>query len=712
MNATDTRVHRESSSRSYRLIAVLFSVFLALAVIILLVFESERATQGVYSEAARKGQFIFSTLSRQVSDALYFDDIEQVRKAAEIVESQNAVSRIAVFSDKGRFLFDSAQTMVPKGSISQALLDLSRRNETFAYRLGPGAIEFVGAIRFDHRTLGGLYFELDLTEQLAIVRSSLLDLAYMALVVVILLSALGFVLAGFLGTSRSLRVMESKFTELIEQSPQPYSMFHSHGDLAYANPAMQALLGALPQGYNILQDERFEQAGVALTLAEGFSEGPAELEPFGFRIHETQDMVWLKGVVFPLRNEDSRVAEVVVALEDVSAQIRAEERQTAMNAQLVQSQKLEALGVMARGIAHDFNNLLTPVMVSAELLTREAPGDTFDRYIKNIISGAQRASDLCQQLLVYGGSEEKALVRTDISSELEEMQALMSSSVSKNVVFRQSVEADLPLVTVDHSQVRQIILNLLINASEAVEEKGAGVVTLSTGVRTLSGDDLSRLLPSPDLPPGEYVFMEVEDTGSGMDSETQLSMFNPFFSTKFTGRGLGMSVVLGIVGDHGGGIAVQSTASEGTTITIYFPPSDIQQKGLQPEEPRYAVASVGGTLLLADDEPAVLDIAQRTLEAIGYKVITATNGEEAIQKYVEHQEEIVGAVLDLMMPVMDGEGATNGIRELNANLPIVIVTGMQSTESFNRLSTRTRLKVLNKPYQVKDLEQALNKLGV
>jgi len=243
-SATGVNTQRDSSNRLYRLIAIQFSVFLALATTVLLEFEADRSRKAVYSEAERQGQFIFSTLGRQVTDALYFNDIEEVREAAEIVDNQNSVSRIAVFSDSGRFLFDSEQAMVPTGGVASELFELAQQNDNYAYRFRPDGIEFVGALRFDEAKLG-------------------------------------------------------------------------------------------------------------------------------------------------------------------------------MNAQLVQSQKLEALGVMARGIAHDFNNLLTAVMASADLLTREPPGSTFDRYIQNIISGARRASDLCRQLLAYGGSEEKAVVRTDLTSELE-----------------------------------------------------------------------------------------------------------------------------------------------------------------------------------------------------------------------------------------------------------------------------------------------------
>ncbi len=706
---------KDSSSAPYRLFAIQFSLFLAVAIAVLIAFEADRATESVYSEAERQGSFIFSTLGRQVSDALYFNDIEQVRAAAEFVESQNSVRRITVFSEQGRFLFDSEQTMVPRGGVDQALYDLAQQNEDYAYRFGVDSIEFVGAVRFDQQTLGGLYFELDITEQLAAARSSTLELTYLGLIGVALVSAMAFLIAGFVGTTRSLRVVESNFSELIEQSPLPYSIFRTDGELVYVNPAMAELMGSRftpDEAYNILKDQRFDKAGVALTLAEGFSEGPLEIPRFGFRLREDQGLLWLKGIVFPLRGKDGETEDVVVAFEDVSSEVQAEERQTQMNAQLVQSQKLEALGVMARGIAHDFNNLLTPVMASADLLTREPPGTTFDRYIQNIISGARRASDLCRQLLAYGGSDEKAIVRTNLTSELEEMNALMSSSVSKNVVFRQSLDKNLPLVSVDHSQVRQIILNLLINASEAVEEQGPGEVMLTTGVRDLNSEEVSKLLPAPDLEPGRYVFMEVRDTGVGMDFETQQSLFNPFFSTKFTGRGLGMSVVLGIVGDHKGGIAVESEEAQGTSITIFFPPSDHQQEVVQPEAQSEETALGGGSLLLADDEPAVLDIGRRTLEALGYDVIAATNGEEAIEQFEKHRDQISGAVLDLMMPVMDGEGAVNGIRNLQSDLPIVIVTGMQSAESFNRLSTMSRLKILNKPYLMKDLEEALKELAV
>ncbi|MBO6658398.1 MAG: response regulator [Pseudomonadales bacterium] len=709
------RTQKDSSALPYRLFAIQFSFFISVAIALLIAFEADRATHSVYSEAERQGRFIFSTLGRQVSDALYFNDIEQVRTAADFVESQNTVRRIAVFSDQGRFLFDSEQTMVPRGGVDQSLYDLTELNEDYAYRFGADSIEFVGAVRFDQLTLGGLYLELDITGQLAAARSSTKELAYFGLAGVALVSAIAFLIAGFVGTTRSLRVVESNFSQLIEQSPLPYSIFRTDGELVYMNAAMAQLMGSrlLPdQAYNILKDQRFDKAGVALTLAEGFSEGPLEIPRFGFRLLEDQGLLWLRGIVFPLRGKDGQTEDVVVAFEDVSSEVQAEERQTQMNAQLVQSQKLEALGVMARGIAHDFNNLLTPVMVSADLLMREPQGATFDRYIQNIISGARRASDLCRQLLAYGGSEEKAIVRTNLSSELEEMNALMSSSVSKNVVFRQSLDKNLPLVSVDHSQVRQIILNLLINASEAVEEQGPGEVMLSTGVRELNSEDVVKLLPAPDLEPGRYVFMEVKDTGVGMDYETQQSLFNPFFSTKFTGRGLGMSVVLGIVRDHKGGIAVESEEAEGTSITIYFPLSDHQQEASQPETQSEQTTLAGGCLLLADDEPEVLDIGRRTLEALGYDVIAATNGEEAIAQFEKHRDQITGAVLDLMMPLVDGETAVNGIRHLKADLPIVIVTGMQSAESFNRLSTMSRLKILNKPYLIKDLEAALRELLV
>ncbi len=465
------------------------------------------------------------------------------------------------------------------------------------------------------------------------------------------------------------------------------------------------------QSYNIFEDPILSKAGVFEQFRKGFASGSATVPKFEYQKESSaaeRDVtsLWLQAVLFPLRGDDGSILGQVVIYEDVTAEVLAEEHRIQMNSLMLQGQKLEGLGVMARGIAHDFNNLLTPVMVSADLIARESPGQTtIHRYLDIIVTGAQRASELCNQLLTYGGSKEKFREPTNLSREVEEIRNLLSSSVSKNISFRRLLADDLPIINVDQSQLRQIVLNLLINASEAIGD-AKGDVTLTTGLRELDGAEMNRLLPANERQSGTYVFLEVTDTGCGMDEATRLDLFDPFFSTKFTGRGLGMSVVLGVVGDHGGGISVVSEPGSGTTMTVYFPVAGSTlpvplSRGEQPS------LEFSGVVLLADDEPAVLDIGRRTLEALHFDVVTATNGAEAVEYYRHHATEVTCAVLDLMMPVMGGEGAVAKLRAINPTLPIVIVTGLKTGEVVRQLQQQPGLKILSKPYLVQELGQAI-----
>lgn len=576
MTPTGSIARTRKFRRTDQLTAWLLSTVLTTFAAIFVTYEFARVDREVFEEANRQGSFLFSTTSSQMSDSLYFNNIEQIRRDGEIMAKQQSVARISVSSESGRYLFDSAQPRVPSGFIDSELLELTKQTDTF-YRKKDGALlKFVGAIRFDQTSLGVLYFELDTSAAMASAHQSVRNMALIVCMVLVLLCGLIFAVTKIQQTRRSLRTIESNFRELIEQSPLPYAIYSRTGFLLYANPAMNTLMtasNAMPfdDSYCLPSDEDMVRGGVADSLKYAFQTGPRELPGFQLNENKADEEIWVKAVVFPLFGDDTASGEVVVVFEDISGEKRAETERREFNSLILQRQKLEGLGVMARGIAHDFNNLLTPVMGNAGLLRDKLKDDvTLQPISEKIIKGAERAADLCDQLLTYGKSGVRSKLLTNMSREITEILPLVQSSSSKKIDFKLDLDPELPNILIDRDQLGQVIMNLALNATESIDQN-TGVVTVKSGACKLREADCKRLLPDPSLPPGDYVFVKVIDTGCGIDEEMQKNIFDPFFSTKFPGRGLGMSVVLGIISDHLGGIEIDSKINSGSTFTAYFP---------------------------------------------------------------------------------------------------------------------------------------------
>ncbi|BCL63218.1 hypothetical protein DGMP_39110 [Desulfomarina profundi] len=260
---------------------------------------------------------------------------------------------------------------------------------------------------------------------------------------------------------------------------------------------------------------------------------------------------------------------------DITEQIHAMEKKKAFEKQMLQVQKLESLGVLAGGIAHDFNNILTAVIGHCELaqqrLSTESPAL---ENLRQINMAAGRAADLANQMLAYSGKGKFVIEPLDISGIISEMMHILSVSVSKKAILRYDLARDLPSVEADATQLRQIVMNLVINGSDAIGDEN-GVIAISTGVMECDRSYLQNVQLEADLSPGRYVFFEVADTGCGMTQETMLRIFEPFFSTKFTGRGLGMAAVLGIVRGHGGAIKIYSEVDKGSTFKVLLPSSTL-----------------------------------------------------------------------------------------------------------------------------------------
>ncbi len=582
-------------------------------------------------------------------------------------------------------------------------------------------LEFVGSIDFDGTPMGGMYFELDVGAQLRNAEQAINEQLIGGLVLVLLASGLSFAMARTSGAMRSLRAAEANFQALIEQSPLPYAIFETSGSIRYSNPAFRDLLrkaGAefvLDERYNAVHDTRIRESGLLKLLGKGFADGPITVRPFRYELVDAepeQDELWIQAVIFPLENEALDAPQYVVVLEDITASKLAEIQRAELDARILQSQKLEGLGVMAGGIAHDFNNLLTPVQGNAELIQKLAPPDSNLRdFAGSIIRASTRAADLCDQLLAYAGHGIQTKTATNISNEVREMNELFRTSLAKKTVLVQELSDGLPPVMADQTQLRQIILNLLINGSEALDDK-PGTVTITTGVTDLSQEQVQTLLPASERTAGEYVYLEVRDNGHGMDEETQEKLFNPFFSTKFTGRGLGLSAVIGIVSNHAGGISVESTPGVGSTFTVYLPSTPLPRESTPGLQTASDGGAYGGTVLLVDDEESVLEVGVSVLESMGFSVITAVNGEEALQIFRTRHEDLVCVFLDMLMPSLDGRETLTEMRIIAPDIPVVIATGYTSSTVAQSLANEPQVIVMQKPYQIADLEDALHRLSL
>jgi signal transduction histidine kinase len=390
---------------------------------------------------------------------------------------------------------------------------------------------------------------------------------------------------------------------------------------------------------------------------------------------------------------------------------RADAERFEMERRLLQSQKLESLGVMAGGIAHDFNNLLTAILGHADLaLLTLPPGAPARANMQEIVKASRRAADLCQQLLAYTGKGKFVIQPVGLDELIVEMDQMLRTCVSKKVHLNLGLHRNLPKIDGDPNQLRQVIINLVMNASEAIGEE-SGVVTISTGVEPCDRDHLRDTHLDDGLKEGLYVTLEVRDTGCGMDQVTRERVFEPFFSTKFTGRGLGMAAVLGILRSHGGAIKVSSELGAGTVFKLYFPVSVKEDVIIPLGAPQEEEAWQGeGTVLLVDDEQQVLDVAGRMLQILGFTVKTARDGIEALEAYGGPKGEIVCVLLDLTMPRMSGEEAFEVLRRLDRDLPIIISSGYSENDVAARFADREVSGFIQKPYRFSELRRVLRRV--
>ncbi len=396
---------------------------------------------------------------------------------------------------------------------------------------------------------------------------------------------------------------------------------------------------------------------------------------------------------------------------DVTEQLQTEKDRLDFERQLLHSQKLESLGVLAGGIAHDFNNLLLAIHGNLELATMGLPPDSASlRYVDQALHASRHAASLTNQMLAYSGKGHFVIKKMDLNDLVNENAAMLRSAVSRAISMDLHTDAHLPAVMADASQLQQVVMNLITNAAEAIEEQ-PGFIKLATGVQNFDRDSLanSRLDDKPE--PGRFVYLKVTDNGIGMNEETQARLFDPFFSTKFTGRGLGMSAVLGIIKGHGGDLFVESAPGKGTTIKVLFPALE-SEKGAAPQEFKISTdergfskeAPLSGMALVVDDVKSVLKIAVTMVKLCGFGVISACDGVDAVNKFREHVEEIDVVLMDLTMPNMDGVAAMEKMRFIKPDVKIILSSGFNEQDLDERISGQAPSGFIRKPYSMKEVE--------
>ena len=362
-------------------------------------------------------------------------------------------------------------------------------------------------------------------------------------------------------------------------------------------------------------------------------------------------------------------------------------------------QKLESIGVLAGGIAHDFNNLLHVILGNADLARLQLHGESMAReHLDEVIRATQRAGELTQQLLAYSGRGSVEIRRLDLSEEVREMAILLRTAISKQATLVWDLSPDLPAITADPTQVRQVVMNLITNASDALGD-APGDITLRTG---LGEDENGGTASAP------FVFLEVTDTGCGMDTATLQQIFDPFFSTKFSGRGLGLAAVMGIVESHHGHIRIHTAPGQGTTFRLLFPAAPDLADNV-PSRASGADWRGLGTVLVVEDEEGVREVVSRMLERLGFQVITAVDGIDALDRLDDHDGSVAAVLLDLSMPRMSGHEALEQIRERMPEVPVVLMSGYTEQDIASKLldGTSGAAGFLQKPFLPEDLSGVL-----
>lgn len=495
---------------------------------------------------------------------------------------------------------------------------------------------------------------------------------------------------------------EERYRRVVEVSPEAI-FIHCDGNFVFTNQAAATLLGAArPEdlyGRRALDFVKPEmQDFVAQRIRNAWDQKDNPLIEEGLvRLDGSLVHVEMISVHFNYNGKNS----VLAIARDIT------ERKKMQDA-LIKAQKIESLGVLAGGIAHDFNNILMAIIGNADLaLHKLNPESPVIDNLRRIEDAATKAADLAKQMLAYSGKGRFVLEHINLNRLVEEMVHMLEVSISKKAVLRLNLYNNLPNVEADATQLRQVVMNLIINASEAISGQ-SGVISVNTGCVDCDSNYLKDVWLNENIKEGLYVYLEIADTGCGMNSGTIEKIFDPFFSTKFTGRGLGLAAVIGIVRGHNGAIKVYSEPHKGTVFKILLPATNKPSEVFN-ESVGHGEWCGKGTVLLVDDEETVRGIGKEMLQELGFSVLTANDGRDAINVFSSNRH-IDLVILDLTMPHMDGEQCFSGLRKIAPEVKVVLSSGYNESEVNQKFIGKKLAGFIHKPYKMSDLKEVLKKV--
>ena len=510
-------------------------------------------------------------------------------------------------------------------------------------------------------------------------------------------------------TDDQLRRERDFGTSLVQTLPAFFVALDAHGCVTLANEALLAAVGhgpEVPVGRDatefLVEEDQEAAAAVLRELRSSSRPRTVELRVKARDGRQIPTEWHMRAMTSPQGEVDLLFGVGV----DLTERRRAEQERQALTARIERSQRLESLALLAGGIAHDFNNLLMGVMGHASLLEEQLPRESdLAESARQIGVAADRAAGLANQMLTYSGRALVAPKPLDLARLVREVTGLVRTSIPRNVAIRFELGEDLPPVAGDSGQLGQLVLNLITNAAEAIGDQH-GEITLRTQVMQAGEQALRAAGVEADLAPGRYVLLDVLDTGPGMDEATRSRVFEPFFTTRFTGRGLGLAAALGIARGHGGTITVESAPGRGARFTALLPAQEAPEA--QPTTPPPdSQWEARGTVLVVDDEELVRDVTRNILEQSGFAVLTAESGREGVETFRAQAATIDAVVLDMMMPDMGGEEVYAEIRSIRPGAPIVVSSGYTREDVTSRLASEGPVTFVQKPYQPAALTAAL-----
>jgi PAS domain S-box-containing protein len=475
------------------------------------------------------------------------------------------------------------------------------------------------------------------------------------------------------------------------------------GNITFMNPVAERATGwkageakgrPLIEVFNIIHEITRKPAEnpVERVLREGHTVGLANHTSL---ISKTGDELIIEDSAAPIRGANDDVIGVILVFHDATEKHRSQERALHM-------QKLESLRVLAGGIAHDLNNLMVAVMGNAGLALRALPaGSPAREYVADIEKATEKVTNFSRQILSFTSQAAQKKEPVQLNNVVEDTAHFLMASISNTADLEYSLSDGLPAITADHQNMQQIVMNLIINASDAIGDS-KGTIKVSTGKMRADRKYLDTLHPAG-LDEGDYAYIEVTDTGCGISPETRRRIFEPFFSTKFTGRGLGLAAVFGIASAHGGAIGLESEEGCGATFRVLLPvpakPVEVTASKPASEEIWNGI----GSILLVDDEKDSLLMAKKVLEGAGYSVLTATDGSEAIKIYHKNSDSVSAVVMDLIMPHVRGDVAAKEMRKIKDDVNILLLSGYHEIDLTDINSGPGKTAILEKPYKITKL---------